>query len=48
MKKAVGDYEKSECVLKIGEKITQKTPTIDQIAKLYGWFREEYCYFKIK
>jgi len=41
---AIGNYDKSECVLKLGgtEEVNKiKKPTIDQIAQLYGWLREE-------
>ena len=31
-----------ECVLKTGNKIEQKTPTIDKISELYGWLKEEH------
>ncbi|CAF0792264.1 unnamed protein product [Brachionus calyciflorus] len=36
----VGAEDKAECVLKLGDK-KGKTPTVDQIAKLYGWLKDE-------
>ncbi len=35
----MGDYSKIETVLEKGEKIN-KTPTVDQIANLFGWLQE--------
>ena len=44
----IGSYDQCECVMKLGKKIEKKTPTIDKIAKLYGWLREELDFNKLK
>ena len=36
-----GDFD-GECVLKVGDKIEKKTPTIDRICELFGWLKEEH------
>lgn len=38
----IGSHENNESVLKCGQKIDKKTPTIDKISELYGWLREEH------
>ncbi|RNA08709.1 serine--tRNA mitochondrial-like [Brachionus plicatilis] len=36
----IGAEENAECVMKVGD-AKNKSPTVDQIAKMYGWLREE-------
>ena len=46
--KPIGNYEKVNCVQKVGSKIEDKTPTIDRIAQLYGWLKEQLIFFLFK